>query len=152
VESTREFAEVGPEVREILPMNTEISVRPVVLVIEDEALIRWALSEGLTESGYVVRSAGSAAEARTSLEAHAGAPMVVLLDLRLPDVADLSFLQEVRGRFPAVPVIMLTAHGSATDAAEAARLGAFRFVSKPFDIGAIVALVDEAWASLPRPV
>jgi DNA-binding NtrC family response regulator len=118
---------------------------PVVLVVDDEALIRWSLSEGLTECGYVVRLAGSAAEARDELESSEREPLVVVLDLRLPDVADLSFLEEVRRRRPDAPVIMMTAHGTSDDATRARALGVWRFIGKPFDIGEMVRLVGAAW-------
>lgn len=118
---------------------------PAVLVVDDEALIRWSLSEGLSDGGYMVRVAGSGAEAREALAAAAGEPLVVLLDLRLPDVADLSLLEEIRRTRPDVPVIMMTAHGTPDDARRAKELGAWRFVGKPFDVSEMVRLVDESW-------
>lgn len=126
-------------------MVREIVPTPTVLVVDDEALIRWALSERLSDSGYPVRTAATGAEARAILETRDGAPWIVLLDLRLPDVSDLSLLGEFRARWPDLPVVMMTAHGSAEDARQAALLGAARFVSKPFDVSAIVDLVGEVW-------
>lgn len=120
---------------------------PTVLVVDDEPLIRWSLSEGLTEAGYAVRLAANGAEARAVLGGAAGTPMVLLLDLRLPDVADLSLLREVRTRWPKVRVVMMTAHGSAEDAERARDLGALKFVDKPFDVSEMVKIIDEAWRS-----
>jgi DNA-binding NtrC family response regulator len=120
---------------------------PVVLVVDDEALIRWSLSEGLTEFGYVVRLAGTAAEARAVLASFGHEPLVVLLDLRLPDMADLSLLKEIRTTRPDVPVIMMTAHGSAEDAKQARALGVSQFVGKPFDVGEMVRMVSAAWVA-----
>jgi two-component system nitrogen regulation response regulator GlnG len=117
---------------------------PVVLVVDDEPLIRWSLTEGLTEGGYVVRQAATGAEARTVLGATLGEPMVVLLDLRLPDVTDLSLLREIRERLPQIPVIVITAHGTPEDTREARKLGVFRVVDKPFDVTEVVQLVAEA--------
>ena len=128
-------------------MTSAKTPRPIVLVVDDEPLIRWSLSEGLADVGYAVKQAGSGAEARQMLAASGDDPLVVLLDLRLPDVTDLSLLRHIRARRPEVPVVMMTAHGSADDAREAARLGAFRFVTKPFDVTEMIGLVDEAWAS-----
>ena len=119
---------------------------PVVLVVDDEVLIRWALSEGLSDSGFVVRQASTGSEARTVLQAFAGEPLVIVLDLRLPDVADLSLLRDLRLLRPDVPIIMMTAHGSPEDAARARDLGVFRFIDKPFDVSKVVELVEEAWA------
>lgn len=133
---------------EITRMMREKLPTPMVLVVDDEPLIRWSLSEGFTESGYAVRLAANGAEARAVLAGAGGTPMVVLLDLRLPDVTDLSLLREVRTRWPALPVVMMTAHGSADDEAMAREMGVFRFVDKPFDVSEIVSIVDDAWRSL----
>ena len=126
-------------------MAGEKAPAPVVLVVDDETLIRWSLNEGLTDSGYAVRLAANGAEARTALAAFTGQPLVVVLDLRLPDVADLSLLREIRAARPDVPVIMMTAHGSVEDSKHALALGAVQFVGKPFDVNEMVRLVDAAW-------
>ena len=117
-----------------------------MLVVDDEPLIRWSLSEGLIDSGYRVRLAGNAAEARAALAA-LEPPLVVVLDLRLPDSVDLSLLREIRTRFPETPVVMMSAHGSSEDVREARALGASRFVEKPFDVTEMVKWVGEAWGS-----
>ena len=128
--------------REILPRT--------VLVVDDEALIRWSLSEGLAEAGWTVRQAANGAEARSAVRALEGQPFVLLLDLRLPDVSDLSLLREFRAARPDVPMIVMTAHGSDEDARQALMSGVYSFVGKPFDVIEIVALVDEAARSV-RP-
>ena len=117
-----------------------------VLVVDDEALIRWALSEGLAESGYLVHEAANGAEARAAVNATRAMPLVVVLDLRLPDVADLSLLAEIRATRPDAPVLLMTAHGTAEHAAEAFRLGARAFITKPFDVREVVAQVHAAAA------
>ena len=128
-------------------MTGEKLPRPVVLVIDDEPLIRWSLSEALSDHGYAVRQAANGAEARQVLEDSLGEPIVVLLDLRLPDVVDLSLLRDIRARRPDAPVVIMTAHGTDEDARSAKRLGAFKFVTKPFDVGKMVDLVGEAWSA-----
>jgi DNA-binding NtrC family response regulator len=120
---------------------------PMVLIVDDEPLIRWSLSEGLTDAGYPVKQAATGAEAREMLAASSDDPLVVVLDLRLPDVTDLSLLRHIRARRPDVPVVMMTAHGSADDARQATSLGAFRFVIKPFDVSEMIGLVGDAWAA-----
>jgi DNA-binding NtrC family response regulator len=128
-------------------MTGEKLPTPVVLVVDDEPLIRWSLSEGLTDMGYVVKQAATGAEARNVLAATQDDPLVVVLDLRLPDVSDLSLLREIRTRRPDVPVLMMTAHGTSDDARQATCLGVFKFLTKPFDVRALVDLVGEAWAA-----
>jgi DNA-binding NtrC family response regulator len=118
---------------------------PSVLVVDDEALIRWSLTEALTESGFVVRQAASGRDARVALASFDGQPFVVVLDLRLPDVADLSLLREIRTARPDVPVIVMTAHGTPEALAQAAALGVVRVVGKPFDMNDLTQFVNEAW-------
>jgi DNA-binding NtrC family response regulator len=118
---------------------------PSVLVVDDERLIRWSLSEGLSEAGYPVLLAGNAAEARAALAELGQQPLVVVLDLRLPDSVDLGLLEEVRRRHPGAPVVMMSAHGTSEDVRRAAELGACRFVDKPFDVTEVVRLIGEAW-------
>ena len=129
-------------------MSREKFPAPLVLVVDDEALIRWSLSEALTEAGYAARMAASGAEARVALASFGRAPVVVLLDMRLPDVADLSLAREIRQKRPDAAVILMTAHGTLEDAKLALELGVFRFVSKPFDVPDMVRLVERAWASI----
>jgi two-component system nitrogen regulation response regulator GlnG len=126
-------------------MTPEKPPPPVVLVVDDEALIRWALSEGLAESGYLVREAANGAEARAAMAASRAQPLVVVLDLRLPDVSDLSLLAEIRAARPDAPILMMTAHGTADHCAEALRLGARAFISKPFDVRDVVRQVGAIW-------
>lgn len=121
------------------------SPKPAVLVVDDEPLIRWSVSEGLSEGGYPVRLAGNAAEARAALASIGQEPLVVLLDLRLPDNVDLALLAEIRHRYPQAPVVMMSAHGTSDDVKRAGELGACRFVEKPFDVTELVRLVGEAW-------
>lgn len=117
-----------------------------VLVVDDEALIRWALAEGLADAGWAVRQAASGAEAREAVRALAGQPFAILLDLRLPDVSDLSLMRELRAARPDVPMIVMTAYGTSDDAAEALAAGVHSFVGKPFDVVEVVALMDAAVA------
>lgn len=117
---------------------------PTVLVVDDEALIRWSLTEALGEQGYAVTEAG---DARMALEAVMEAPVpfdVVLLDFRLPDSADLRLLERIRQLTPTSRVIMITAHNSPELAQGAIALGAYRVLSKPFEVDSLAALVKQA--------
>ena len=125
-------------------MTREIPPRPVVLVVDDEALIRWSLTERMTEEGYAVRQASSGHEARAVMASLHGAPVIVVLDLRLPDVADLSLFREIRAGHPEAQIIVLTAHGSPEDEQTALSEGAFGFISKPFDLATIATMIEEA--------
>ena len=117
---------------------------PTVLVVDDEALIRWSVAEMLSERGYLVTEAGDGRTATAAVESAAEPFDVVLLDYRLPDSADFRLLERVRRMAPTSQVIMITAHNSPELAQRAAALGAFRVISKPFEVESLAALVDEA--------
>lgn len=142
---------VGRDGWGILPMMQGIMPRSV-LIVDDEALIRWSVSEALTDAGWIVRQASNGVEARAAADRLAGQPYVILLDLRLPDVADLSLMRDLRERRPDVPLILMTAYGTAEQTDFAKASGVYRVVDKPFDIGALVALVDEAYTAAQWPV
>lgn len=119
----------------------------VLLVVDDEFLIRWSLRTRLAASGYRVLEAATLAEARAAL---ARGVDLVLLDVLLPDGNGLDLLEELQHDPVHPPVIMISAHATAEVAARAKAQGAFEFVHKPFDLEAIAALVDRA-ASLGAP-
>jgi two-component system, NtrC family, response regulator AtoC len=122
----------------------EKKLAPTVLIVDDEALIRWSLAEMLGERGYTVTEAGDGRTAVAAIE-NAEEPFdVVLLDYRLPDSADLRLLEKVRRLAPTSQVIMITAHNSPELAQGAAALGAYRVISKPFEVESLAALVKRA--------
>ena len=128
----------------------EKSARATVLIVDDEALIRWSVGEALGERGYEVAAAG---DARTALAAaqHAEDPFdVVLLDYRLPDSSDLRLLTTLKRLMPESQIIMMTAHNSPELSRGAVELGAFRVISKPFEVDNLAALVGEALAAGSR--
>ena len=120
---------------------------PSVLVVDDEALIRWSLAEMLGERGYSVTEAGDARMALAAIESAEEPFDVVLLDYRLPDSADLRLLEKVRRLAPSSQVIMITAHNSPELAQGAAALGAYRVISKPFEVESLASLVNQARAA-----
>jgi len=117
---------------------------PSVLVVDDEALIRWSLTEALGDRGYAVSEAGSAKTAVEAIEQAVQPFDVVLLDYRLPDSADLRLLAKIRQLAPSSRVIMITAHSSPELTLGASALGAFRVISKPFEVESLAALVKQA--------
>jgi DNA-binding NtrC family response regulator len=118
-----------------------------VLVVDDELLIRWALREALEAQGYLVSEAADAAAARSAMAEGGAAPDVVILDYRLPDSNDLDLLTSIRQSAPSAAVIMMTAYGTADMIAAALNLGAYRVVSKPFEVYHLVDLVAAALAA-----
>ena len=113
-----------------------------VLVVDDEPLIRWSLAETLSDRGYEVVEA---ADGRAAVRAVSASPFdVVLLDIRLPDSSDLTLLSRLRLLAPDARVILMTAHGTPEVVQKALDLGAFRVVSKPFEMSELAALVSQA--------
>jgi DNA-binding NtrC family response regulator len=105
-----------------------------VLIVDDELLIRWALSEVLTGEGHSVSQADSRAAALQAVKSASRPFDVVLLDLRLPDSDGLGLLEAIRLRSPGSAVVMMTAHGTADTVAGARALGAYDVMAKPFDV------------------
>jgi DNA-binding NtrC family response regulator len=119
-----------------------------VLVVDDEPLIRWSLTETLIEHGHHVTEAGDARET-LRVVTHDDRPDVVLLDYRLPDSNDLGLFAAIKRQAPQAQIILMTAYGTPDIVKEALALGAYRVVSKPFEVQDLAILVQEAHAS-PR--
>ena len=115
-----------------------------VLVVDDELLIRWSLTETLAAAGHSVREADNKAAVLRAL-AERPAPDVVLLDYRLPDSNDLELLATIRRLAPSAQIIMMTAFGTPEITKGALDLGAYRVVSKPFEVHELADLVMEAY-------
>jgi len=118
----------------------------LVLVIDDEPLVRWSLSERLRQAGYEVQEAGSASQARQLDHDLGQRQLVVLLDLRLPDVDGLELFEELRRAHPDWRIIILSAHASPELAQAALARGALHVGSKPFDLEEILAHVRRGFA------
>ena len=118
-----------------------------VLIVDDESLIRWSLSETLAEAGHTVTEAGDGASVVRMLADRPTPPDVVLLDYRLPDSNDLGLLATIRQLAPRTPVILMTAYGTPELTRDALDLGAYRVVNKPFEVRDLAALILQAHAS-----
>jgi two-component system NtrC family response regulator len=116
-----------------------------ILVVDDEALMRWSLSEILGREGHTVVEAVSASTARQVMDDASQPIDVVLLDYRLPDSNDLTLLEEVRRRMPASAVVLMTAYGGPDVVQGALDRGAYCVVDKPFDIHQVEPLVRDAY-------
>jgi two-component system nitrogen regulation response regulator NtrX len=100
-----------------------------ILVIDDESAIRDTMRMIIEYEGYDCVTAGSGSEGLTAAERES--PDMVFLDIKMPGMDGLETLSRLRGMNDALPVVIVSAHGTASSALEAGRLGAFRFIEKP---------------------
>ena len=112
-----------------------------VLIIDDEPMIRHALSEYLTDCGYETVTAPGGAEGLTL--AMAGKFHVVLVDLMMPYVNGLEVISILKARLPELPVVVVSGTGVLGDAVEAMRRGAWDYIAKPIpDIDVITVVIE----------
>jgi two-component system, NtrC family, response regulator HydG len=117
-------------------------MKPKVMIVDDEAVIREFVRAILEKNGCDVSEAADAAALK---EAYDGPqPDVVLLDLKLPDADGLTLLPTLKKTWPEAEVVVLTGHGSIEVAVEATKRGAYYFQSKPFDASTLKLQVERA--------
>jgi DNA-binding NtrC family response regulator len=117
-------------------------VRRTLLVVDDEALVRWSLRERFAQSGYTVLESETAAGAIAQFGV--GGVDVVLLDCRLPDSDGIAVLRLMKALSPTSVVILMTAFPTTETAREAETYGACHYLTKPFDLDDVVAIVEQS--------
>jgi DNA-binding NtrC family response regulator len=110
------------------------------LVVDDEPLIRWSVAESLSDIGMDVEQASDAADALRIVTTTARPFDVVVLDLRLPDMDDLSLLGTLRHLLPGAVLILMTAFGTPELFADAEAMGA-AVINKPFELDDLKRLI-----------
>ncbi len=135
---------VGTRLRDIPETQRKFPAR--ILVVDDERLVRWAITETLGEQGYEVAEAGDGESAMRAVISPDAAPALVLLDLCLPDCDDLRVLSFIRAHAPATPIVLMTAYATPEITDQAIGLGA-SVVNKPFDMTELPVIVERALAS-----
>lgn len=108
-----------------------MNIHPDILLVDDDTSLLQLLTMRLEASGYSVVSETSGADALSYLETTL--PNVVITDLKMDEMDGMDLFQRIHQRWPSVPVIFLTAHGSIPEAVKATQLGAFAFLTKPID-------------------
>jgi two-component system response regulator AtoC len=115
-----------------------------VLVVDDDPAVRQVVQALLVQAGIEVAAASSGREALGMLEDR---PVdVMITDLNMPEMDGMTLLGRVNAQWPAVPVVILTAHGTVPVAVEAMKRGACDFVLKPFDRDELLFVVRKAIA------
>jgi len=117
-------------------------MKPVVLIVDDEPAARFGMKRALEKEGYTILEADSLAGADQTVENQT--PGVVLLDIRLASESGLDYLPGLVSKDHPPVVIVVTAHGSERTAVQAIKLGAYDYLSKPFDVDELRILVKNA--------
>ncbi|HHT9118911.1 MAG TPA: response regulator [Candidatus Hypogeohydataceae bacterium YC38] len=122
-----------------------------VLVVEDDPGIHRLFQKALSPQGQVALQASSGEEALKFLQREEVA--VVILDIFIPGIGGIKTLKEIKKRFPHLPVIILTGFGTLETAKESMLLGAYDYITKPFDLELVKSLICQAMkgVSLEEP-
>lgn len=113
-----------------------------VVIIDDEAAILELMTKLVKSTGHQVTGCLTGTEGMAAIRTQK--PELVIVDLRIGDINGLDIVNMCREDFPSTAVIMVTGHGSIETAVEAMRLGAFDYLTKPFDLGDLVKTVNQA--------
>ena len=115
-----------------------------LVIIDDEAAILELMSKLCRAAGHTVYGCTTGIDGMAAIRSQQ--PDLVIVDLRIGDVNGLDLVSMCRDQFPDTAVIMVTGHGSVETAVEAMRLGAFDYLTKPFDLGDLIKTVNQALA------
>lgn len=116
----------------------------LVWVVDDDEAIRFVLERALSRAGYATKTFGSVTDIVIALDD--AQPAVIITDIRLPDADGLSVLAALEERKIEVPVIAMTAFSDLDQAVTAFQSGVFDYLSKPFDLDKVLAVVARASA------
>jgi two-component system nitrogen regulation response regulator GlnG len=116
----------------------------LVWVVDDDEAIRFVLVRALGRAGYATRSFETAGAVCKALDE--AVPAVIITDIRLPDADGLSVLKALEDRGIEIPVIAMTAFSDLDQAVQAFQSGVFDYLSKPFDLDQVLAVVGRATA------
>ncbi len=117
-------------------------MRKTILIVDDEESIRQALGGILADEGYDVLTEGSGEDALKIVGDEL--PDLVLLDIWLPGIDGIETLKTVKSRYPQIPVVMMSGHGTIETAVKATKLGAFDFIEKPLSLEKVMLVVNHA--------
>ena len=113
-----------------------------VLIVDDEPNLRKILAAQLSRDGYDVLTAEDGEQGLLMLREHH--IDIVITDLKMPKVDGMTLLREALREEPELPIVMITAHGTVDTAVEALKLGAFDYLTKPFDKDEVRQIVAKA--------
>jgi DNA-binding NtrC family response regulator len=118
------------------------AARGRILIVDDEANARAALSEILRDEGYVTETAADGFKALGKVDEFG--PDVILTDLKMPGLDGIAFMEKARAAVPGAVFVVMTAFGTISSAVEAVKKGADNYLTKPLDYDALSAVVERA--------
>jgi hypothetical protein len=119
-----------------------MGVRGRILIVDDEANARSALSELLHDEGYLTETAADGFKALGKLEDFC--PDVILTDVKMPGMSGLEFMEKAKAAAPGAAFVVMTAFGTIASAVHAVKSGAENYLTKPLDFDALSAVVGRA--------
>jgi DNA-binding response OmpR family regulator len=124
--------------------NSNTTRQPTLLLVEDDELVRDAMTRLFVREGYLVLTAPTGHDAIGLLRTPSSPIDVVLLDVGLPDVSGADLCARLRQFFPHLPVVVCTGAASPEEAAELQQLGITHFFCKPIAMPELIAAVRSA--------
>ncbi len=112
-----------------------------ILLVEDEKIKRMALHDDLNDAGYETDAASNASEGLSLLQRSRFD--VVVTDLRMKGMDGIEFLAKIKENWPETDVIMITAYATVDNAVQAMKLGAFDYITKPFESNRLIHILEK---------
>ncbi len=113
-----------------------------VWILDDDKSIRWVFEKALGKENISFKTFANTNEAINQFNHET--PSVIVSDIRMPGESGLTFLNKVKSKFPEIPIIIMTAYSDLDTAVSAFKEGAFEYISKPFDIDKVIAVIRQA--------
>jgi len=114
-----------------------------IWILDDDKSIRWVLQKALEKNNYNVLAFGNTNEAINHF--NHDMPDLIVSDIKMPGESGLQFLEKVKGKFPDIPVIIMTAFSDLDSAVDSYSQGAYEYLPKPFDIDNAISVIDSAF-------
>src|SRR6478609_11434393 len=124
------------------PPGNSMASRGRILIVDDEANARSALSEILRDEGYATETAADGFKALGKLEEFI--PDVILTDLKMPGLDGITFMEKAKAAAPGAVFVVMTAFGTIQSAVAAVKKGAENYLTKPLDFEALSAVIERA--------
>lgn len=123
-----------------------------IMIVDDEKALRQAIAQILRSEGYEVLEAADGEQGLKMLQDAATRPDLVFLDLKMPKTQGMNVLKQLDQKLFELPVIVMTAYGTSRTAIEAMQLGAYDYLTKPFNLDQLVSLTAKALAHHQEPM